>query len=72
MSAGNSPEKQNATAKDAKNDMRKADPNSAYLTMKNGLDESIINSTTTNILGGRDIECSFFVCCQKLKNNILN
>ena len=43
MSAGNSPEKQNAAAKDAKNDMRKADPNSAYLTMKNGLDESIIN-----------------------------
>ena len=43
MSAGNSPEKQNAATKDSKNDMRKADPNSAYLTMKNGLDESIIN-----------------------------
>ena len=41
--AGNSPEKQNAATKDSKNDMRKADPNSAYLTMKNGLDESIIN-----------------------------
>ena len=28
--------------------------------------------TTTNLLGGPDIGRSFFVCCQKLKNNILN
>ena len=28
-------------------------------------------NTTTNLLGGPDIGCSFFVCCQKLKNNIL-
>ena len=29
-------------------------------------------STTTNLLGGCDIRCSFFVCCQNFKNNIPN
>ena len=29
-------------------------------------------ATTTNLLGGCDIRCSFFVCCQNFKNNIPN
>ena len=36
------------------------------------LEETELGDTTTNLLGGPDIGCSFFVCCQKLKNNILN
>ena len=28
--------------------------------------------TTTNLLGGCDIRCSFFVCCQNFKNDIPN
>ena len=29
-------------------------------------------ATTTNLLGGCDIRCSFFICCQNFKNNIPN
>ena len=36
------------------------------------LREKLYCVTTTNLLGGPDIGCSFFVCCQNFKNNILN
>ena len=42
------------------------------LIEQNEIIKNILDATTTNLLGGPDIGCSFFVCRQKLKNNISN